>query len=1015
MSFSVLNTHNNTRQNSRSQTRPKMKEANTSWEGSFTQRFKKTEQLKEQTLKAQCSTGSLDHAKIDSMRTVTKSQFELLEEKELEMKEKSKKNKWKESNILDSTETAKLLSFRAKTQAAIDSDLEKLKKHKLTATVTTDFGRITKLLLVAIHLSTTDKPDMYDDIYYVYRRLSEFTIPVEIKNDKQYKDIFKLFEKLHLKIDTIEKQFNKYHGNMPPLNNREFTALDEWQKQYLDNIDINRSTIVQASTSAGKTILTGYGFLKKKKAIVCVPTDPLVWQTASMIGKITGNDIPIITKTYQTETARDELIKKIEQGGIVVGTAQYLNDFLPLINVDWDFIVIDEIHMIGTIENKEMELICKVYNNVPIVLLSATIGNVEELRDWMIKIGHTDIDIIKCEKRFFNLQRFYYDKSNQLIRIHPLSSVVASDVESGAILKKTMNVTPPDVWILAICLKNKCNIGDLDPYKYFTKTQVITLDEANDYFKRLLEWMVENYTKNTDIIKSILSSYNHDSLVAEKASLYDLSVLLKEQDKTPALIFRLDAHECLAEVREFSRTIRDKENAKYPDLLKIRLKQQSKAKAFDKKLEQMKIDGMGEKQIQKLMMADTFENETTDNISIYEPHPDFIFNKHQYFTQHKIDEWNNELKKFFPAYGSEYHYIIDLLWRGIGVYVKGLPDAYLHIIQNLACSGKLGIVFSDKSLVFGVSMPFRTSVITPDTKMNPMIYHQMSGRAGRRGLDKEGNVVFFNFSGKQIQELSTSAIPNITGCDTMFHGALYAEKLSIDKRWSNITKNFLLSQINEDADEFYSSIKDNLSANGGWNFANSDNKNFLHMCWRLRHSEDCFRIPFLISFIRKIYCNCNPSNENTQIEFAKFILQYTDIEAKNDSYVLTPVESSKLYNIHHHFEQLGLDVPKKIDSQLYESIRRNSIIDIPSKEKSILRERLFEFGEKIKILQHYFHFSNEIILNRLLSKLMTRMWWIYHMSSPVMESVAQFNTSDTDEESEISEECELSEEGPIKL
>ena len=368
MAFSVLNTHNNTRQNSRGLTRPKMKEANSSWEGSFTQRFKKTEQLKEQTLKAQCSTGTLDHAKIDSMRFPTKSLFEKLEEKEKELEKKGKK--------LNSSEKMNLAIFREKTKAEIELDLAKLKKHGLTATVTTDFGRITKLLQVAIHLMKSDKPDIYDDIYYVYRRLSEFTISAEIMKDTQYKDVFKLFDTLHLKIDTIEKQFNKYHGNMPPLNNREFTALDEWQKKYLDNIDINHSTIVQASTSAGKSILTGYGFLKKKKAIVVVPTDPLVWQTASMIGKITGADIPIITKTYQSETARDELIKKIEQCGIVVGTAQYLNDFLPLINVEWDLIVIDEIHMMGTIDNKEMELICKVYNNVPIVLLSATIGNV---------------------------------------------------------------------------------------------------------------------------------------------------------------------------------------------------------------------------------------------------------------------------------------------------------------------------------------------------------------------------------------------------------------------------------------------------------------------------------------------------------------------------------------------------------------------------------------------------------------------------------------------------------------
>ena len=69
---------------------------------------------------------------------------------------------------------------------------------------------------------------------------------------------------------------------------------------------------------------------------------------------------------------------------------------------------------------------------------------------------------------------------------------------------------------------------------------------------------------------------------------------------------------------------------------------------------------------------------------------------------------------FFPNNGMDYHYIIDLLWRGIGVYVDGLPEPYLRLVQKLAVNGKLAIVFSDISLVFGVSMPLGTSVILND-------------------------------------------------------------------------------------------------------------------------------------------------------------------------------------------------------------------------------------------------------------------------------------------------------------
>ena len=75
------------------------------------------------------------------------------------------------------------------------------------------------------------------------------------------------------------------------------------------------------------------------KALVVVPTDILAWQMSSMVGKIVNKDIPIITETYQTSPKRDKLIEKIQQSGIVVGTPSYLLDFLPLIDIDFEWLV----------------------------------------------------------------------------------------------------------------------------------------------------------------------------------------------------------------------------------------------------------------------------------------------------------------------------------------------------------------------------------------------------------------------------------------------------------------------------------------------------------------------------------------------------------------------------------------------------------------------------------------------------------------------------------------------------
>ena len=955
------------------------------WAASFFRRGRDQDPYQAQKLKTQFGTGNCDHRKIQDMRVESISFID-----QLIIKETSGKK-------LNSKEKLHLSIYREQITKEYEEDCLKIKKQGLGANVTSDIGRLIKCIKVAEYQLSLDKPDMdkYIDVYYTSRKINEFTIPESIRTE--YMKTFKQIDNAVKKVDTIMLQFNKYHGNMPPLNNLSFRKLADWQKKLLDNVDAKKSTIVEVSTSGGKSVVSMSIFNEENvRVLVCVPTAPLCWQTSAIIGKITGKDVPIVTKTYQTESAREELIKTIERCGIVVGTPQYLNDILPLLKIKFDWVIVDEFHMISS-NSKEIELLLKVYNNVPTLLLSATIGNVEYIRDWLLKIGHSNFDTIKCDKRFIELQRSVAVKKNGvvgLVRIHPLASIDPKDFETGYILKKTLNATPPDIWVLATSLIDaKCKIGNLSPYIHFTKTQVITLDEAYEYFMLLLNWMVTNYQTCKTQINKILASYKNEDVEVDNISIYDISMHLKNIDELPAIIFHTDSHECLNYVKQLSQMIHRNEDIAHPNIMKERLKEQKLVEQTKDKMEKLKVDGMGGKQLQKLFLTGAFDNDMQSNVSFNEPHKDFIFNKTQFFSQHTVDQWNKELKKYFPQNGSSYHYIIDLLWRGIGVYVKGLPDAYLNIVQNYASNGKLAIVVSDDSLTVGISWPARSVVVTKD-KINETLYHQMSGRAGRRGMDKKGNTIFLGWSWNDAVKISTSTIQNIKGGDTMFYGSIFAEKLSGgDPRWKNITKNFLLDQItDEDADEFYSGIEENLSVGGAWSDFMCSNDNFLHMVWRLRHSEDCIRLPFLLSFIRKIFTSCNPSNENTQVEFAKFLLQFIDIkEADDDNHVLSLAECSKKYNLFHHFNELGLEIPDKVDSMVYDTIQHNKIIDTKNtKEKSKLRQRLFDFGEKIIIIQHYFFYTKELTISRLLSKLLTRIWWIYHVSSPVMDSINEY-------------------------
>ena len=58
----------------------------------------------------------------------------------------------------------------------------------------------------------------------------------------------------------------------------------------------------------------------------------------------------------------------------------------------------------------------------------------------------------------------------------------------------------------------------------------------------------------------------------------------------------------------------------------------------------------------------------------------------------------------------------------------------------------IGVIISDRTLCLGIDLPIRTSCLMnygeKDTFTNTD-YLQMSGRAGRRGMDDRGNVIFY--------------------------------------------------------------------------------------------------------------------------------------------------------------------------------------------------------------------------------------------------------------------------------
>ena len=76
----------------------------------------------------------------------------------------------------------------------------------------------------------------------------------------------------------------------------------------------------------------------------------------------------------------------------------------------------------------------------------------------------------------------------------------------------------------------------------------------------------------------------------------------------------------------------------------------------------------------------------------------------------------------------------------------------------------MGVVFATTTLAMGINMPSKTSVLIGDAVyLNAMNYRQMAGRAGRRGFDLRGHVIFMGVPSEKCFRLLRSDLPKLQG------------------------------------------------------------------------------------------------------------------------------------------------------------------------------------------------------------------------------------------------------------
>ena len=126
-------------------------------------------------------------------------------------------------------------------------------------------------------------------------------------------------------------------------------------------------------------------------------------------------------------------------------------------------------------------------------------------------------------------------------------------------------------------------------------------------------------------------------------------------------------------------------------------------------------------------------------------------------THEEAKQIQTEISEFLKEHTYlENNKNLEYLYNGVASHHAGLLPAWKLLVERLFQKGLIKVVFATETLAAGINMPARTTVISAISKrtdsghrmLTANEFLQMSGRAGRRGMDKIGYVVIM---GTQFQ------------------------------------------------------------------------------------------------------------------------------------------------------------------------------------------------------------------------------------------------------------------------
>ncbi|OJD33892.1 dead deah box helicase [Diplodia corticola] len=650
-----------------------------------------------------------------------------------------------------------------------------------------------------------------------------FPIPAAELQDRKLPFDFTLHEKdASLKVPLPSKEFQLLHCG-PYFDRKMDSAPDDrvsfvpdgWQRKVLDVVDAEKSLFVVAPTSAGKTFISFYAMKKALESsddgvlVYVAPTKALVNQIAAEIQARFSKVYKHAGKSVWAIHTRDYRVNNSTGCQILVTVPDILQMMLlaPSNANSWSSrlkrIIYDEVHCIGQADDGIVWEQLLLLSSCPIIALSATVGNPEEFRSWLASaqkaIGN-ELVMVHHPHRYSDLRKYVYvppktlafeglpkapvvprvdlDRSEDFRFAHPVASLL--DRSRG--MPKDFSLEARDCFTLWKAMKahesDTYAVPDsLDPKNalpgVITQAAIITWCESlKEVFQK---WMAEHDSPFDSVVRDLgrglheLEAENDTALDHASLSSTALPLLcrLQEQSALPAIMFNYDRGTCESICESVLTELKEAEDKwkktspvwakKLDDWETWKKSRKGMSKKTPNKKSATVEKGMSKADLEK--EAASTEIDSWGSFDPEAPLDGFHFKDAAKLQQSELEVYADELQ-----WRGVQPWLIEALSRGIAVHHAGMNRKYRHVVELLFRKGYLRVIVATGTLALGINMPCKTVVFCGDSiSLTALNYRQAAGRAGRRGFDVLGNVVFHGVPVSKVRRLLSSSLPDLTG------------------------------------------------------------------------------------------------------------------------------------------------------------------------------------------------------------------------------------------------------------